>query len=119
NQTCKRIAMTSGSGKEPRPTMAAKRRVEAHFLPDLVDEDSLRGGLVVVIDVLRACTTFIHALAAGCTAIYPTQSATQARQLARELPGDVILAGERQGLMIEGFDRGNSPSEFVTENCND
>ena len=47
---------------EPAP------RLSVHLLPSLVDATELRGGVVVVIDVLRATTTITHALHAGVTA---------------------------------------------------
>ena len=34
-------------------------------------------------------------------------------------PGTALLAGERQGLPIPGFDLGNSPGEFTPEVCRD
>ena len=49
--------------------MAEDRDVQVHLLPGLVPCARLQGGLAVVIDVLRATTTIIHALARGCTAV--------------------------------------------------
>src|SRR5436305_27777 len=45
--------------------MADDRDVQVHLLPDLAPPGRLAGGVAVVIDVLRATTTLIHALAAG------------------------------------------------------
>ena len=71
-----------------------------------------------MIDVLRATTTMIHALAAGCDAIIPCREIDEARRVAKSLPaGSALLAGERQGLPIEGFDLGNSPGECTPANC--
>ena len=41
--------------------------VSVHFLPVLFEPEALRGGVAVVIDVLRASTTIVHALAAGAS----------------------------------------------------
>ncbi len=70
--------------------------------------------IVVVIDVLRATSTIARALASGARAIYPAAGVEAARQLALEL-GDVLLCGERMGVMPEGFDLGNSPLEYTEE----
>ena len=41
----------------------------------------------------------------------------EAGAIAAELPADeVILGGERGGLPIEGFDLGNSPADYTSEN---
>jgi 2-phosphosulfolactate phosphatase len=71
---------------------------------------------VLVVDVLRASTTMIAALANGCAGVVPAPDAETARRLARGLPpGTCLLAGERRGEPIPGFDLGNSPLEFVAE----
>ena len=41
--------------------MVEEREVQVHLLPDLVPRGRLAGGLAVVIDVLRATTTIVHA----------------------------------------------------------
>jgi 2-phosphosulfolactate phosphatase len=88
--------------------------LKAHFLPDLTSPEELAGGVVVVIDVLRASTTICHALAAGARAVIPCLEVEEARQLAAQFPpGEAVLGGERKGLRIEGFDLGNSPSEYT------
>jgi 2-phosphosulfolactate phosphatase len=100
------------------PPMSRLPRVYVHLLPALIPEGALRGGVAVVIDVLRATTTMIHALAAGCDAIMPCGEIDEARRVARSLPvGASLLAGERQGLPIEGFDLGNSPGDCTPDNC--
>ncbi|MEX0717106.1 MAG: 2-phosphosulfolactate phosphatase, partial [Planctomycetaceae bacterium] len=63
------------------------RKLHVHLLPDLCAPEALRGGVAVVIDVLRASTTIVHALAAGATAVYPCASVGDARRLAERLDG--------------------------------
>src|SRR3954471_15886347 len=90
--------------------------VFVHLLPGLIPPGSLKGGVAVVVDVLRATTVMVHALAAGCEAVIPCLEIDDARRVAEGLPpGSAILAGERQGLPIEGFDLGNSPRDFTPE----
>ena len=73
------------------------------------------GGVAVVIDVLRASTTMITALAHGAAGIVPVADVDEARRLAGELGPRVVLGGERGGLRIPGFDLGNSPREYTAE----
>ena len=92
--------------------------VYVHLLPKLIPHGSLRGGVAVVVDVLRATTVMVHALAAGCEAVIPCGEIDEAREIAASLPeGTALLVGERQGLPIPGFDLGNSPGDFTPEVC--
>jgi 2-phosphosulfolactate phosphatase len=94
------------------------RDVCVHLTPALAAPGRLAGGLAVVIDVLRATTTIVHALAAGCTAVRPCAEIAEARDLADHLPaGKVLLAGERNGRPIDGFDLANSPRDFTAARC--
>lgn len=92
--------------------------VFVHLLPTLIPAGAFRGATVVVVDVLRATTVMVHALAAGCKAIIPCGEVEEARAIAAGLPdGSALLAGERQGLPIAGFDLGNSPGAYTPEVC--
>lgn len=74
------------------------------------------GGIVVVIDVLRASTTIVTALAHGALAVRACGTVDEAREAAEAAgreEGECLLGGERGGLPIEGFDLGNSPAEYT------
>jgi 2-phosphosulfolactate phosphatase len=99
-----------------------------HFLPNLTTAEELAAGVVVVIDILRASTTITAALAAGAREVVPCFEVEEALERAAKLgrtgeakktpasaPGEhrePLLGGERGGLPIDGFDLGNSPSEY-------
>jgi 2-phosphosulfolactate phosphatase len=68
------------------------------------------GGIAVVIDVLRASTTIITALAHGAARVRPVLTVEEAR--GETAARGTLLGGERGGLKIEGFDLGNSPREY-------
>lgn len=71
---------------------------------------------VVVLDVLRATSTIVEALANGARAIVPVGTVDEAARMAQNIGRDsVLLCGERRGLPIEGFDLGNAPPEFTAE----
>jgi 2-phosphosulfolactate phosphatase len=67
-------------------------------------------GVVVVIDVFRASNTVLMLLAKGVASILTVSSVQEAFFLKDEHP-HYLLAGERKGLTIDGFDMGNSPHE--------
>ncbi|HEX5176125.1 MAG TPA: 2-phosphosulfolactate phosphatase [Chthoniobacteraceae bacterium] len=77
----------------------------------LLPARDLSNTLCVVFDVLRATSSMITALAHGAREIHPVRTIEEAHALKAELP-DAILAGERHGDAIEGFDLGNSPLEY-------
>jgi 2-phosphosulfolactate phosphatase len=92
------------------------RPIFVHLLPDHFRPAELRDAVAVVIDVLRATSTIVHALAAGADAVVPCGEIDEAQRLAKGPPlGTVLLGGERGGLRIPGFDLGNSPAEYTRE----
>jgi 2-phosphosulfolactate phosphatase len=90
--------------------------VDVYFSPAVVDEASVEGRTAVVIDVIRATSCIVEALANGARGIFPTILPEEAVKLASSLGReDTLLCGERKGLKIDGFDLGNSPREFSPE----
>jgi 2-phosphosulfolactate phosphatase len=83
-------------------------RVHVAFTPD----EAERAPTAVVVDVIRASSTIVQALAAGYRRVLCCAEVEEARRLAAEL-GDAVLAGERKAVAIPGFDLGNSPREFT------
>ncbi|TVR59823.1 MAG: 2-phosphosulfolactate phosphatase [Gemmatimonadales bacterium] len=89
-------------------------RVRTYFSAAEAQGQEMAGATAVVIDVIRATSTMVEALANGARAIYPTVSTEEAIRLANTLGReDTLLCGERKGLKIEGFDLGNSPREYA------
>jgi 2-phosphosulfolactate phosphatase len=81
-------------------------RVHVAFTPD----EAAEAPTGVVIDVIRATSTICQALDAGYERVWCAAEVEDARAL-RE--ADVTLGGERLGVRIDGFDLGNSPSEYL------
>ena len=89
------------------------RQLNVFSLPQDFEPDDLRGGIAVVIDVLRASTTMVTALANGARSVIPCRDVESARQIAAGYPpGEVLLGGERRGVRIEGFHLDNSPAAY-------
>jgi 2-phosphosulfolactate phosphatase len=87
----------------------------------VLPQRDLRETVCVVLDVLRATSTMVTALAHGADSILPAADIPEALALKRRFP-DALLAGERDGLRIRAhltggveFDLGNSPAEFTPE----
>ena len=79
-----------------------------------LDPDRLRVSTCAVIDVIRATSTLVVALGNGARSIRPVAGVDEAYALKRENPG-ALLAGERGGQPLPGFDLGNSPREVTAE----
>lgn len=84
----------------------------------LENGEDISSGLVVVIDVLRACTTAAYLLKEGAARIIPVSEVEDAWQM-KEVYSDAVLIGERNGRPLAGFDCGNSPSEISRVNVTD
>lgn len=90
--------------------------VHVHFLPSLIAPGSLAGTQAVVIDLLRASTTICAALHAGAACIWPVLEPEEAHRLRAMLaPRECVLGGERKGVLIPGFDLGNSPRLYTPD----
>ncbi|MCE1247682.1 MAG: 2-phosphosulfolactate phosphatase [Firmicutes bacterium] len=85
------------------------------------DERIKSGVIVTVIDVLRVSTTIITAMENGASSIYPVLTVQEAFDRKNQLlseetpPESILLGGERNSLLIPGFDMGNSPPEYTRE----
>ena len=92
-------------------------KLDVVLRPVEVDERLLRDRAVVVFDVLRATTTMAAALWAGASAIQIHPNIEDARDAAGKDSTPMLLCGEHRCLKPEGFDLGNSPSEYTSDRC--
>jgi 2-phosphosulfolactate phosphatase len=70
----------------------------------------------VVIDVLRATSVMATALSAGANQIITCREVDTAIEIADRLDPRPLLCGERNCVLIPGFDFGNSPAEYTIDN---
>lgn len=66
--------------------------------------------IVVVIDIFRATSTICTAFHHGIKEIIPVSSIDEAKEYRDK---GYIVAAERQGELVDGFDMGNSPFSFM------
>jgi len=92
------------------------REVFVVYEPEAMTAEFLADKTAAVLDVLRATSSMLTALAAGASRIVPVAEVDEARALKARMPaGSVVLGGERGGLQIDGFDVGNTPQEFTAD----
>ena len=86
-------------------------RLSVSLIPSIRPVDSSTD-VAVVIDVLRATSVMTTALANGAAKFITCQQIDEARELAKQFVEPPLLCGERHCKPINGFDLGNSPSEY-------
>jgi 2-phosphosulfolactate phosphatase len=86
------------------------KTIDVCLSPDLMHLYQVTNRTVVVVDVLRATSTIVTALAHGAAAILPVGDLEECRKKAG---AGYITAGERDGKKVDGFDKGNSPFEYM------
>ena len=89
-----------------------KRNLSVCLSPALLPNYALENTIVVVIDILRATTSICYGIANGAQAIIPV---SQVEECLSYKDQGFLLAAERGGLIVEGFDFGNSPFSYTTE----
>lgn len=89
-------------------------RIDVAPTCEALDPAVVGASTVLVVDVLRASTSIVLALANGCAAVVPVADPEEARRRATETCG-ALVAGKRRGEPLAGFDLGNSPIEFTAD----
>jgi 2-phosphosulfolactate phosphatase len=90
--------------------MSNKPSLHTSLSPALLHLYDLSNSVVVIIDVFRATSTIASALYNGARCVIPVDSVPKAIEISKSIGG--IAAGERDGLIAEGLQHGNSPLEY-------
>lgn len=93
--------------------MGNKPTLHTSLSPALLHLYDLSNSTVVIIDVFRATSTIAAALYNGAKAVIPVDSVPRAIEISKNIGG--IAAGERDGMIAEGLQHGNSPLEYSRE----
>lgn len=86
--------------------------VETCFTPALLPLYDVKNSIVVVIDIFRATSSICYGIDNGASAIIPV---AQVEECAAYHGTECLLAAERDGEVVEGFDFGNSPFSYTPE----
>jgi 2-phosphosulfolactate phosphatase len=78
------------------------------IIESLIEGAKRAKGLTVIIDVYRAFTTAAYVMNNHAKRILPVGTLEEAFELKKKHP-EWILIGEKDGVMVEGMDYGNSP----------
>ena len=107
--------MTSNKNTENTPPSGG-RGVElcVCLSPALIPLFKVDEYIVVVIDIFRATSSICYGIENGAEAIIPVSQIEECAAYA-EKGLDYLLAAERDGKVVEGFDFGNSPFSYTTE----
>ena len=89
-------------------------KVEVILHAGLLDGYDFEGKEVVVIDAFRATSVIVEGLYNGAKSVIPVESVEEALALKAANPA-IILGGERDGVLIDGFDIDNSPLNYTSD----
>jgi 2-phosphosulfolactate phosphatase len=88
------------------------KTIDVCLSPELMHLYPVQDKTVVVVDILRATSCMVTAFAHGAESITPFANLDACREM--KLKG-YITSGERDGKKVEGFDKGNSPFEYMSD----
>ena len=88
------------------------RKIEVCVTPALLGLYDIEHTIVVVIDILRATSSIVYGIDNGATAIIPVANVEDCLNYTDK---GYLLAAERNGSVVEGYDFGNSPFSYTTE----
>ena len=89
-----------------------QRKIEVCLTPALLHLYDITNSIVVIIDIFRATSSICYGIENGAEAIIPVPSVETCRSYCNT---DYLLAAERDGQVVEGFDFGNSPFSYTEE----
>jgi len=82
--------------------------------PALIPLYRVEDYIVVIIDIFRATSSICYGIENGAVAIIPVAEVEECAAY-RENGLDYLLAAERDGKVVDGFDFGNSPFSYTKE----
>ena len=88
------------------------RTIEVCLTPALLSLYDIEKSIVVVIDILRATSSITYGIDNGAEAIIPVSNVEDCLNYSDK---GYLLAAERNGEVVEGYDFGNSPFSYTKE----
>ena len=93
--------------KEPKP-----KTISVCLSPAMLPLHTLEGKIAVIIDIFRASSSMCYGIHNGAKSIIPVSTIEECLSHKNE---DCLLAAERNGQVVDGFDFGNSPFSYTVE----
>jgi len=87
-------------------------KIDLVMSPALLDYYDIVGKVVVVIDIFRASSSIVYGLDNGALEIIPVSTLEECLSYSSE---EYLLAAERDGKVMPGFNFGNSPFSYTKE----
>ncbi len=94
--------------------MNEKLKIETCLTPALLPLYQIENSIAVIIDIFRATSSICYGIENGAEAIIPVAQVEECAAY-REKGLDYLLAAERNGEVVSGFDFGNSPFSYTKE----
>lgn len=91
------------------------KKLQVCLTPALLPLYTIENFVVVVIDIFRATTSICYGIENGAKAIIPVSQVEECAAY-RDVDSNYLLAAERDGEVVPGFDFGNSPFSYTTDN---
>jgi 2-phosphosulfolactate phosphatase len=89
-----------------------QRKIEVCLTPALLGLYEIENSIVVVIDILRATSSIVYGIDNGARAIIPVAQVDDCLSYSQH---GYLLAAERNGSVVDGYDFGNSPFSYTKE----
>jgi 2-phosphosulfolactate phosphatase len=90
------------------------KSLEVCLSPALLSLYNVENCIVVIIDIFRATSSICYGIENGAEAIIPVAQVEECVAY-REKGTGYLLAAERDGSVVDGFDFGNSPFSYTAE----
>jgi 2-phosphosulfolactate phosphatase len=90
------------------------KKLQVCLTPALIPLYKIEDYIVVVIDIFRATTSICYGIENGAEAIIPVSQVEECAAY-RDVDCNYLLAAERDGEIVAGFDFGNSPFSYTAD----
>lgn len=91
-----------------------QKKLEVCLSPALLSLYNVEEYIVVIVDIFRATSSICYGIENGAEAIIPVAEVDECLAY-RDKQAGYLLAAERNGEVVEGFDFGNSPFSYTKE----
>jgi 2-phosphosulfolactate phosphatase len=106
--------MPNHANQKTPPPVGGGWGVKVCLTPSLIPLYKVEDYIVVIIDIFRATSSICYGIENGAEAIIPVSEVDECAAY-RDKGTQYLIAAERDGSVVEGFDFGNSPFSYTKE----